>query len=171
MHQPLPCGTKEIMITRQHQQFSSTVIGPFLYVLVTSINALPCTKIAHEAIVTVSGRLIMRIFPGAPNYQSIKKGDAADFARILVLDKPVCLYPLPGNQYDDFINDVKKTQLILLDPGIWERTEKLFKLHVQFTGSFFSAQTGHHHTPAMFMVKGICSDESKQPVYRCAAGN
>jgi hypothetical protein len=147
------------------------MIAICLAAMIMPISALSCTKLPHDKIVTVSGRLIKRIYPGPPNYQSTKLGDAVETPRILLLDNPVCLYPLPDDHLNEVIDNVNETQLILFIGDILNRAQEMSRLHVQVTGSFFSAQSGHHHTPAMFQVESICSDESKQPAYRCAAGN
>src|SRR3989454_12492248 len=44
----------------------------------------------RPASVTLAGRLIQRTLPGAPNYESIARGDRPQVVDLLILDAPIC---------------------------------------------------------------------------------
>jgi hypothetical protein len=43
-----------------------------------------------ESVVTLTGRVILRPYPGPPNYEDINRGDRAETQLILILPKPIC---------------------------------------------------------------------------------
>jgi hypothetical protein len=44
----------------------------------------------NDSVVTLTGRIMTRTYPGPPNYRDIKQGDRAETQLILVLSKPIC---------------------------------------------------------------------------------
>jgi hypothetical protein len=141
------------------------------FCLVTSAAptvASSCIDLHFGEDVLVRGRMIKRTYAGPPNYQSIRRGDVPERVRILKLDKPVCLYPLATDLENETTLGVSEAQLVFL------RAEHLQNLPTQplqyvfVTGQFFSAQSGHHHTPALLEVFSICPEKSMRPTRSCA---
>src|ERR1051326_1436812 len=53
-----------------------------------SVEAQKC--LAYSSPVTLSGKLTSRIFPGPPNYTSIRRGDQKETAILLILPAAIC---------------------------------------------------------------------------------
>jgi hypothetical protein len=130
-------------------------------------SAAPCVELNFGQDVTIGGTLIMRTYAGPPNYQSIQRGDSPERVRILRLDKSVCLYPLANDRDNEIKLNVDEVQLIFLEPN-FPRELPIDSLQPIFvTGQFFSAQSGHQHTPALLEVFSICPHQTMGPGSQC----
>lgn len=100
----------------------------------------------------VSGRLVRRVFPGPPNYENVKRGDAPEAAWIILLSEPVCIAG------DEFALKTVSARTIQLLPDVDLPTsagilQRLRGRYVTFSLKRpFSAQTGHHHAPILATV-------------------
>jgi len=45
----------------------------------------------EPSVVQLKGTIVRKIFPGPPNYESIKRGDKAEETWLLVLSQPTCV--------------------------------------------------------------------------------
>ena len=96
-------------------------------------------------------------FPGAPNFEDVRKGDAREGAYILTLDAPACAVG------DDFLNASESFDRIQLlpndarpDPKLSRKLRRLVGKRVSVQGaSAFGAHTGHHHAPLLVSVQNI----------------
>lgn len=129
----------------------------FLFICTSAMpaEASSCTELHFGEDVTVGGKLTKRTYAGPPNYQSIRHGDIPERVRILRLDKLACLYPLPSDQENETKLNVTEVQLVFLDAESLQSAQTAPSRHVFVTGQFFSAQSGHHHTPALLEVSSI----------------
>lgn len=127
-----------------------------LFIFGSSVHALAqgdgCFSY-EPATVSLKGTLSKKTFPGAPNYESIRKGDKAETYWILHLAKPICTTASADNDAESGVTDI---QLIL--------TREQYKIyrksigrtrHVTVTGKLSHAITGHHHMPVLLEVTGI----------------
>lgn len=95
--------------------------------------------------VILSGKLERRTFPGAPNFESIKKGDKPETGFYLSLKNPVCF------EGDDMIGrtqNISLVQLVLNEEGYNNLRPYLGK-NVKLKGGLFGGSSGHHHTPIL----------------------
>ena len=111
---------------------------------------------SQPSISTLTGTIKVKVSPGPPNYESIKKGDTAEPGYYLTLDKPidVNLLPkvrIPENSLDEPEKNVKKIQLVISRKHDWSIIKS--KHHVKLTGKLFHWFTGHHHTKVLMDVK------------------
>ena len=151
----------------------------FLFVLVTTgICNLPVVaeqvqKVSYEPkVVTLTGTIVTQVFPGAPNYESVAKGDKPEKAWILHLHTPIQLDAAKNaaKNNNDAEKNVREVQLVLgfdvknsnADPDktaksqykIWEPlTHK--GITTLATGKLFHSQTGHHHTRILMTVQDL----------------
>jgi hypothetical protein len=110
-------------------------------------------------VVRITGTLIRRTFPGPPGYESIREGDKPETYWLLDLSSPVCVdedkvYP----EFEPAHKQVRRIQLVL-DPKAYKENKGLVGKRVAVTGTLFSEQTGHHHTPVLLVVTTLGNAE------------
>lgn len=100
----------------------------------------------------LTGRLVRRIFPGPPNYESVAKGDQAERVLVLVLDHPIDVKSAEEPQ--DEQRNVREIQVMVAstdDPKVNAALEKLVisaaGRDVAVKAKLSVAMTGHQHTP------------------------
>ncbi len=103
----------------------------------------------------LSGTVIILTFPGQPNYQDMKDGDAEETGAYLVLDEPVDvkLHTDKKIANDEPENNIKMIQLAVQNDEDWKKLEN--GAHVKISGSLFRAIWGHHHTTVLLNAKKI----------------
>lgn len=103
----------------------------------------------EEKPIRISGMVSLEVFPGPPNYESVKNGDEAEGALILTAMKQ-------GKK--------ERFQLVVLS----DSKQKFATLRhcigktVSVEGVVWEAITGHHHTPFLITVKSI-QEAAHQP--------
>lgn len=128
----------------------------FLILLFSSIcSANNPVGFFEPKITTLKGVVTELIFPGAPNYESIKKGDTAEKGVYLILSTPVdiVLAPNAGKSYDTPTKNVQIIQLVVLNNQDWKAIKK--GNTVEITGKLSSPITGHHHARALLDVDKV----------------
>jgi hypothetical protein len=103
--------------------------------------------------VTLSGTIKPRTFAGAPNYESVAKGDAREDVWLLELRKPICVAAKGDSEAE---NDVTEVQLVFSEgQKQYDRYRSLRGRRVTVIGTLFHAETGHHHTKILLTVTDI----------------
>ncbi len=111
----------------------------------------PCLSF-EPAVESIAGRLVRKTFAGPPNYESIKAGDEAETGWYVALAQPVCFTGTPGDEANGKdVAGIKLVQLVLMH-GEYKTHAALVGKDVKVTGTFFTWQTGHHHTPVLLEV-------------------
>jgi len=131
-----------------------TFLGPLLFLgaLCTgSANAAQQCLKYEPAVVSLSGKLVQRTFPGPPNFESVENGDRAETGYYLQLDPEICTRAAKDDDTGDH-DGVKAIQLVLSGPQYDALRPKL-GARVTLSGSLFEAHSGHHHTPVLLMVR------------------
>lgn len=126
-------------------------------VLEKPIGQNPPTCLSYEpSVVQLNGKIVRKIFPGPPNYESIERGDKAEQVWLLVLTQPICV---EQDKEDPDLNpaqkDVRQIQLVFGDSGAFEKYRGLPSTKVTATGTLFGGHTGHHRTPVLLTVKTL----------------
>lgn len=104
------------------------------------------------------GTLLVRDYPGPPNYQDTTAGDRPESAAILALADPVCVSPDSSNEaYAELETAVREVQLVLTPEG-WRTFRRLQAISVVTTGTLFHAHTGHHRTRVLLSVLTMAAD-------------
>jgi Domain of unknown function (DUF4431) len=106
-----------------------------------------CIDVKQIDRLSFQGTLSHQIFPGAPNFEDVRKGDAREPAYILTLDADA------GESFD-------RIQLLpddaRADPTLSRTLRRLVGKRVSVQGaSAFGAHTGHHHAPLLVSVENI----------------
>lgn len=108
----------------------------------------------EPAVVTLTGKLSSHIFPGPPNYESIKRGDEKERAIILTIAAPICVNG-GGDAVDEPENNIRDLQLVITKPPDWQIVERRLGKRVTVVGTLFHAHTGHHRTKVLIDVTNI----------------
>jgi len=106
-------------------------------------------------VVTLKGRLKVRMKYGAPNYGENPKTDEREYVRVLVLSRSINVRA----KKDDVINGttVKHARIVQLvfEPGLLLSSKAFVGETVFVTGTLFHAHTGHHHYEVLMFVQQI----------------
>jgi hypothetical protein len=106
----------------------------------------------EPAIVKLTGKTFLKVFPGRPNYESIKEGDEPEPAWLLRLAKPICVRPDGKDEFNVAENNVSVIHLVLRGKQFRELRRLRQKGAITFTGRLFHSQTGHHHADVLMWV-------------------
>ena len=112
----------------------------------------PCLKYEPE-VVELQGTVKRVVFPGPPNYESVKKGDEPEPYWVLFLLTEICVQGDPKDEFNsETEKHVKSLQLMDVD---YKKDRSLLGKSVIVKGTLMHSYTGHHHTPALVQVKSI----------------
>ena len=96
----------------------------------------------YEEPVTLKGIFATAVFPGVPNYDSVKGGDEPEPVTFLMLDAPICI-DAAGDPNSVDIPSIAAIQVSRCDvkttPGEY----------VTLHGTLFARFSGHHHSAAL----------------------
>ena len=113
----------------------------------------PCLKYEPE-IVELVGTMKRHIFPGPPNFESVKGGDRAEKYWVLHLSKPICVASVEPDSHGINVpeTNVRQLQLNQVD---YKGGKHLLGKRVKVKGRLVHAITGHHHTNVMLEVLSV----------------
>ncbi len=92
------------------------------------------------------------VFPGRPNYESIKDGDGPEPYWVLFLSEAICVDEDPTSEINRAETNVKKLQL---NVDSYERYRGSLEKNATVRGSLTHRITGHHHTEVLMNVTEI----------------
>lgn len=103
--------------------------------------------------ISVSGRLTLQLFPGAPNFESIAAGDAEE--RTFIVELPVAACIDDGGEFADPAERFVTVQV----SGGQDRLSAVLKAAVGgkviVEGEGFASHTGHHHAPLVVLADRV----------------
>jgi hypothetical protein len=115
-------------------------------------NAQPCLRY-EPAVVQLLGQVVLRTFPGPPDYESIRRGDRAETQALLKLDQAICVL---GDPKDEINSEAERDQrLVTLVPPSGMNLANYAGAQVRVEGPLFHAHTAHHHTSLLLRVTRI----------------
>jgi len=134
----------------------------FFFSVQKKTNPLELPLGAPEPLISLKGKLILKLFPGPPEYSSIEGGDRADYCWVLQLDSLSLHLALttpvaePASTLADLKNRSNHGEVIL---ALDEDLENFCKEHrdqpITVEGQLFHAHTAHHYSPMLVDVKKI----------------
>lgn len=130
----------------------------FIFLLLVTFITNAANRIVEygPTIVELKGIIDIKVSPGPPNYEDIKKGDVAETGYYLKLEEPVDVVLPPNLPKDGFysINEPEKNipviQLVVQHNTDWPKMKK--GNHLRLVGTLFRWHTGHHHTRVLMLV-------------------
>ena len=143
-------------LCQMSQRFALALL--LCFSICTSLANAACIDVKQTKSVSFEGTLSYNIFPGQPNYEDVRKGDAPEPTYLLKLDSSICATG------DDFLNPDKrfdKIQVYPADSGVAGRflsidLRRLAGKRVVVEGnSAFGAHTGHHHAPLLLPITNV----------------
>jgi hypothetical protein len=105
--------------------------------------------------VSLAGTLRSRVFPGSPNYESIRRGDRRETAIILTLVARACTTGNDPQGSDVPETGIREMQLVVTKDAHWKYVRRLMGKRAIVTGTLFHAHTGHHRTKVLVDVASI----------------
>ena len=124
--------------------------------LMMGLSALasePCLHYEPE-VVELVGTMKAKVFPGGPNFESVKAGDAPEKYWVLQLANPICVVPIQPDP--NSINEPESGICLLqLNEPDYKGCKHLLGKQVKVKGRLVHSITGHHHTKVMLEVLSI----------------
>ncbi len=113
-----------------------------------------CIRVSDpQSKVSVSGRLTLQLFPGAPNFESIAAGDAEERTFIVELPKAACI-----DDGGDFADPSEKFVTVQVS-GAQNQLSTVLTAAVGRTviveGEGYASHTGHHHAPLVVIADRV----------------
>lgn len=106
----------------------------------------------QPAIVSLSGMLERRVYPGRPNFESLEEGDEPETGFYLVLPKPVCFGGGAGADGASMVAGVTLVQLNL-EPAQFEELRPHLGEVISVRGGVHESFSGHHHAPVVMILR------------------
>jgi hypothetical protein len=120
----------------------------------STVAAKECLRYG-PTVVTLTGTLRSQVFPGPPNYESVKRGDRKETATILTLFAHACTTDKDSQDFNDPETDIREVQLLVMNDAHWKIIRRLMGKRATLTGTLFHAHTGHHLTRVLIDVTTI----------------
>src|SRR4029079_2241971 len=93
--------------------------------------------------------VVWRIYPGRPNYESVKRGDHPDTTYVLRLNKPLCTVKSDEGEARGNVSEVQLLFLIADVSAIKASEGK----DVMLQGTLEEWTLGWHHLPVLFHIR------------------
>jgi len=106
----------------------------------------------EPTVVTLSGTLVRKTFPGPPDYESVKNGDKPETSWFLELPASLCVNEDPTQpDLNPKRSGVHEIQLIL-EPKQYQQHKDIVGSVVNASGTLVGEHTAHHHTSVLLIV-------------------
>ena len=110
-------------------------------------------SVERDIPVNFTGRLERQVYPGPPEYMSIRRGDRPETVYILVLDRSICLNEDVGIGAPR--TPFRRIQLYTGRDALWPRLRAAVGHRIRISGRGFGAHTGHHREPLVVDVASL----------------
>lgn len=147
----------------RHFKIRISVSVAILLLLCGTAKAQECLR--YGPTVTLTGTLRSEVYPGPPNFESIKRGDRAETATILALPVPTCVDGNDPANLEVSENGIRRVQLVITRTAQWKTIRRLMNRRAIVTGTLFHAVSGYHQTEVLIDVTSI-RDAARRRRYR-----
>lgn len=109
----------------------------------------------EPSVVKLTGILQHKVFPGPPNYEDLRRGDAPEVIWLLNLAAPICV---DQDKAQPDLNPAHKkirTIQLVLPVEFYSKYKDLLGKQIIVTGKLFGAHTIHHRTPVLLTVSSL----------------
>jgi hypothetical protein len=134
-----------------------------LLLLISSIRcfgqkAIESHCLSYEpSVVKLTGILQRKVFPGPPNYEDLRRGDAPEVIWLLNLAAPICVNEDKAQPDLNPAHDKARTMHLVIPAEFYSKYKELLGKQVTVTGTLFGAHTAHHRTPVLLTVKTMAA--------------
>jgi len=104
--------------------------------------------------IRLTGTIVRKTYPGPPEYESVRKGDAPERYWLLVLSNPVCTNEDRPN-FDPAYKNVRRLQLIFDSERAYKKYRSLLGKEAVATGTLFAGNNIHHKTRVLLIVSTL----------------
>jgi hypothetical protein len=111
--------------------------------------------LAYGPEVSLNGTLTSKVFPGPPNYESIRSGDQKETVLLLRLSGNICTSGNDPEGVDVAETGVREVQIAVTNDRNWPAVRRLIGKKVKVSGKLFHASTGHHRTKILLDLSHI----------------
>jgi Domain of unknown function (DUF4431) len=109
----------------------------------------------EPSVVTLTGTLVRKTFPGPPNYEDVRHGDRPETYWFLKLSNPICVDEDKAQpDLNPAHKDIRTIQLVV-SSELYKKYKYMMGLRVVATGRLFGEQTIHHRTPVLLTVETL----------------
>lgn len=132
---------------------------PFTDEIVLDVDtALDCEQLPHQSKaffyepeeVELSGMLHETVYPGPPEYMSVKMGDYPEKVVILTLKDPIDVEIKEDDNFNEAEKGVRELQVVFLDST---PSAQQMKKEISLKGTLYHAHTAHHRRRVLMTVK------------------
>ena len=141
-----------------------------LLTLAALLTAFFCSSVMAESpgdcltyekvAVQLTGRIVIKTFPGRPNYESIAQGDEPEKPWLLRLSKPICMKADKDDEFNVAEARVSEIHLVLHQEQYRKLRTIMKKGLVTLSGTLFHSFNAHHHARVLMRVTAI---KDRQP--------
>ena len=129
----------------------------------TPLRPAPKTYQYEPHVETLTGVLDTRIYPGLPNYESVREGDRPNKVWLIKLRHPISMAPGPEPASFERETGIREIHVILTDLKGQNELKAQKSKTVTVTGTIFHAHTIHHPLPLLMDVQGYKLPKPKRP--------
>lgn len=97
-------------------------------------------------VVTLTGVIKIKAFPGSFNFESVEAGDDLEIGPYIILNHPIDVV-----DKDEPEKNLKVIQIATSDHSGWD--DKYVGKKVRVTGTLYHAISGHNHTAVLIMAE------------------
>jgi hypothetical protein len=108
----------------------------------------PCYEYGRDT-VELRGQVVRRVYPGRPNYESIKQGDEPDTVYVLRLASPLCTVASPEGEAQIDVREVQLDFSAADARAVKAMNRQVVKIH----GVLEEWAFGWHHLPVLLEIR------------------
>ena len=141
------------------------IYGLYSFIFLAVVLAISCPSVVafsqgdclsyEPSSVTLTGKIFRKVFPGRPNYESLKAGDEPERPWLLHLTKPICINAEKQHDFNVAENKVSVLHLVLRGKQFSKLRRLRKKGAVTLTDSLFHSFSPHHHADVLMWVTRI----------------
>ena len=131
-------------------------------------SSLKLSEDAPEILVVLKGQLILRLFPGPPEYTSIEKGDRADYCWMLHVNEEFFKIATttsvsePSTDLQSIMEWSNHNEIYLsLEDNMIDFCCDHESQEITVNGYLFHAHTAHHYSPILMNVQKVFNSKDK----------
>ena len=140
------------MASRRQSQAARAAAFALLLPLADAARSQAAACLAYEPqVVSIEGRLELKLYPGGPHYKSIEGGDMPEPTWILTPRAPICLDEIPGDDWNRARSGIEFIQVLprmAMPHGVNGHV-------VRVEGTLYRPRSGHPHSAIVLRATAV----------------